>query len=168
HSCVSMAGGVSQVDLPIARLAPWKAAFPPEPVTPRPPRPQAPARAPQSFVVRRGDELRVFLGTPLEGEEIVIAAAAAREASAQRRPRRIDRAAALVGIEETAHAAEDMVFLPAHGILGTPALHRELRPSLAKREPEMFGQPLHVALGESDQGIGAAVARTLLAVVHGL
>src|SRR5262249_6975437 len=64
--------------------------------------------------------------------------------------------------------AKDMVLLAAHRILGTPALHRELRFGPAKSEPEMLGQAFHVALVEGDQGVGAAVAWTLLAVVHRL
>src|SRR5215813_14384309 len=122
--------------------------------------------SPLSFVVGGGDEFRVLLGAPLEGQKIIIAASAAREASAQRRARLVDGAAAFLRVKEAAHAAEDMILLAAHRILCPPPLHRELRLGLTKGEAKMFGQPFYVALGESDERIGAAVAWTLLAVVH--
>jgi len=67
-----------------------------------------------SFVVGGGDELRVLLGAPLEGQKIIIAASAARKAPAQRRTRRVHGAAAFFRVKEAAHAAEDMVLLAAH------------------------------------------------------
>src|SRR5262249_35162624 len=80
-----------------------------------------------SFVVGGGNELRVLLRAPLEGQKIIIATSAAWEAPAQRRACLIDAAAALFRVKEAAHAAEDMVLLAAHRILCTPPLHRELR-----------------------------------------
>src|SRR5215471_3223882 len=122
--------------------------------------------SPLSFVVGGGDEFLVLLGAPLEGQKIIIPTSAAREASAQRRARLVDGAAAFFCVKEAAHAAEDMVLLAAHRILCTPPLHRELRLGLTEGKAKMFGQPFYVALGESDERIGAAVAWTLLAVVH--
>src|SRR5215475_10242177 len=119
-----------------------------------------------SFVVGGGDEVRILLGAPLKCQKIIVAASAAREAPAQRRARLIDGATAFFRVKEAAHAAEDMVFLAAHGILCTPPLHRKLRLGLPKGEAKMFGQPFYVPLVESDERIGAAVAWTLLAVVH--
>ena len=63
-----------------------------------------------SLVVGGGDVLGIFLGAALEGQEVVIAAAPAGEAPAQRGTRVVDGAAPLVGVEEAADAAEDVVW----------------------------------------------------------
>src|SRR5262245_3947030 len=120
-----------------------------------------------SLVVGDGDELGVLLGAPLEGQEVVVAAASAGEAATERRARLVDRAAALLGVEEAAHAPEDLVRLAPHGVLAAPALDRELGLGLAEGDPKVLGQPFHIALVERDQRIGAAIAGTFLAVVHG-
>src|SRR5262245_18576243 len=120
-----------------------------------------------SLVVGGGDELGVFLGAPLEDEEVVIAAAAAGEAAAEGGARVVAGAAALLGVEEAADAAEDLARLAAHGVLAAPALDRELGLGVSEGDPEVLGEPLHIALVEGDQRIGAAVAGAFLAVVHG-
>ena len=119
------------------------------------------------LVVRRGDELGVVLGFALEREEVVVAAAAvAGIAAAGGGAGRIDGAAPFLGVEEPAHPAEVLVLLAAHGILVAPALDRELRLGLVEGEVEVLGKPFHIPLGQRDQRIGAAVARTFRAVVH--
>ena len=64
--------------------------------------------------------------TPLEGQEVVVAAAASRIASAGGGPRLVDGAPALFRFEEAAGAAEVRIGLAAHGIFVAPALDREL------------------------------------------
>src|SRR3546814_17441274 len=67
-----------------------------------------------SVVVGDGHVVRVFLGVALELQELVVAAAlAARILAADLRPRLIDRAAALVGVEARADAAEVLIVLMA-------------------------------------------------------
>ncbi len=117
-------------------------------------------------IVRGSDELLVLLRTALEGEEVVIAAAAARKAPAQAGAGLIHRAAALLGIEEAADAAEDLVRLAPHGVLGPPPFGGELAARLLEREVEVLGEPLHVTLGQPDERIRAAVSGAFLAIVH--
>src|SRR5262249_30748602 len=102
----------------------------------------------------------------LERQEIVVAAARAGIAAAGGGPRLVDRAATLLGIEEAANPAEVHVLLAAHGILMTPALAGELGSGHLEAKGKVLGQPLDVALGQGNQGVGAAVAGALLAVVH--
>src|SRR3546814_18638978 len=67
-----------------------------------------------SVVVGDGHVVRVFLGVALELQEFVVAAAlAAGLLAADLWPRLIDRAAALVGVEDRADAAEVLVVLSA-------------------------------------------------------
>jgi hypothetical protein len=68
-------------------------------------------------VVGGGDKLVVLLRPALERQEIVVAAAAAGIAAANGRARLVDRAAALLGVEERADAAERLVGLAAEGIV---------------------------------------------------
>src|SRR6476469_3954409 len=103
---------------------------------------------------------------PLERQEVVVAAAAAGIAAAHGWARLVDRAAALVGVEERADAAEMLVGLAANGILAAVPLDRELGLGLLEGEVEMLGKPLHVPLVEGDQRVGAAVTGALFAVIH--
>jgi len=59
--------------------------------------------------------------------------------SAQRRARRVHAAATLLGIEEAAHAAEQLVGLAPHRILIAPALDRELGLRPLEGHIEMLG-----------------------------
>src|SRR5207245_58609 len=122
--------------------------------------------SPPSLVVGGGDEVGVLLGAPLEGQEVVIAAAPAGEAAAQRWARLVNGAGPLLGVEEPAHPTEDVVLLAPQGILVIPALDRELGLRLPEAQAEVLRQPLHVALGDGDERVGAAVAGALLAIVH--
>src|SRR5260221_14409311 len=97
-----------------------------------------------------------------------MAAASAREVAAQRGARLVHAAAALLGVEEAADTAKQLVGLAPHGILVAPALDRELDLRLREGQVEMPRQPLHIALVERDERVGAAVAGTLLAVIHGV
>src|SRR5262249_40054977 len=83
-----------------------------------------------------------------------------------RGPGRIHRAAPLLGVEEAADAAEVLILLAAHRVLVAPTLDRELLLRLLEAQVEVLRQPLHVALGERDQRIRAAVAGTFAAVIH--
>src|SRR5262249_33073205 len=76
----------------------------------------------------------------------------------------VDCAAALLGVEEPADAPEVLVLLAAHGILVTIALDRELGLGLVEAQIEVFGQPLHITLGEGDKRVGAAIPGALLAI----
>src|SRR6185437_2720891 len=112
------------------------------------------------------DEVRVFLRAALEGKEIVIAAArGARIEPANGGPRLVDRALALLGIEEPADAAEMGIGLAAHEIFVAPLHCGELLARLGEAEAEMLGQALHVTLVELDQGIGTAISRALQTIV---
>ncbi len=124
------------------------------------------AQASGSPVVGGRYELLILLRTPLEGQEVVVAAAASRIASAGGGPRLVDGAPALFRIEEAAGAAEVRIGLAAHGIFVAPALDRELGLCFLEAQAEMLGEPLHVALIERDERVAAAVAGTFLAVVH--
>src|SRR5262249_8137082 len=75
-------------------------------------------------------------------------------------------AAALVGVEEPADAAENGVGLAAHGILAAPALNREFFARRLKGHAEVPGQALNVPLVQGDQGIGAAIAGAFFTIVH--
>src|SRR6202012_4747077 len=93
------------------------------------------------------------------------AAAAARIFAADGGPGLVDGAAALVGVEEAADLAEMHIGLAAHGI-GLVAVHLgEFAARGLEAQPEVIGQPLHITLLERDQGIGAAIARTLRTVI---
>src|SRR5262245_21421405 len=135
------------------------------PAGPAPCRRQPPPRA-LSFVVGGGDEFGVFLSPPLEGEKIIVAAAAARIAAAQRRPRFVNRAAPLVDVKEATDAAEDRIGLASHRVLAAPALHSEFLSGRLEAQSKVLGEALDIALVEGDQGIGAAIAGALLAIVH--
>src|SRR5262249_14138104 len=109
----------------------------------------------------------IVLRPALEREEIVVATAAvAGIAAAGGGARRIYGAAALLGVEEAAEAAEGLILLAAHGVFVSPALGGEFCLCLPEAQIELLREPLHVALGERDQRIGAAVAGTFAAVVH--
>ena len=114
----------------------------------------------------RGDVVFVFLGIPLGHQETVIAAAAAGILAAYGGPGSIDGAATLVGIEELADLAEMLVGLAAHGIFRFFIHLGELLARRFKGQLEVLGQTLDVALVERDQGIRAAIARALRAIIE--
>ena len=69
------------------------------------------------LVIGEGDELVVLLRAALEGQEIVVAAAAsAGKRAAYGGPRLVDGAAPLLGVEEAADAAVNRVLFTPHGI----------------------------------------------------
>src|SRR5258706_15453855 len=116
-------------------------------------------------VPSRGDVIGVFLGVPLRHQESVIAASPARIFAADGGAGGVYRAAALIGVEEPADLAEMGVSLAPHGI-GLFAVHLgELLARRLEAEAEMVGQPLHIALLERDQGIGAAIARAFRTII---
>src|SRR5262249_5469308 len=72
----------------------------------------------------------------------------------------------LLGVEEAAHPAEQLVGLAAHRIFVAPALDREFGLGDLEGQAEMLSQALHIAFAERNQRIGATVAGALLAIVH--
>src|SRR5215216_185048 len=108
----------------------------------------------------------VVLGVAFEAQEIVIAAR--RDAgifAAHRGPCLVDRAAALLDIEELADPAEVFVLLAAHdALIAVGGLQIFLLEGFG-REAEMLREPDDIALGDDDRRIGTAVAGALQAIV---
>ena len=108
----------------------------------------------------------VVLAVPLEAEEIVIAAAAlAGEGAADPRARFIDGAAAGLGVEEAADAAEMRILLSPHD--ATIAIFRggEAALSFLIGHSEMAGDPGEIETRDHDHRIGAAIARAFEAII---
>src|SRR5262245_56937876 len=113
-----------------------------------------------------GHVVGVLLAAPLEAEEVPIAAAAlAGKRPADPRARLIDGAAAGLGVEEPADAAEMRVLLAPHD--ATMAMFRGGEPALGflVGHPEMAGDAGEVETRDHDHRIGAAIARAFEAVV---
>src|ERR1043166_6976357 len=103
---------------------------------------------------RGGDEFRVLLQAPLEFEEFVITAAMRfRVFAAGERPRLVDRAVALVRIEELTDLAKVHIRLATHRVFLVVAWDRELLLCLAEAESEVHGHPFKVPSGQRNDGI---------------
>ena len=101
----------------------------------------------------------VALRFPFRGQEVVIAATfVPRIRAADFRPRLIDGAAALVGVEKAANAAEMLIGLAAHGIGLVPVHFGKFDAGGLKAQPEMLGKALHIAAVQGDYGIGTAIS----------
>mgnify|MGYP003343487195 CR=1 FL=1 len=118
-------------------------------------------------VVGRRNEVRVFLVPAFGRQEVVIAAAPTRIFAAGLGPRRVDGAAAFLGVEEAADAPEDRIGLAAHGVFLVAIHFGELLARGLEAEAEMLGQPFDVGFGERNERIGTAIAGAFEAIVLG-
>jgi hypothetical protein len=121
-----------------------------------------------SSVPGRGNVVWIFLSAAFGCKEIVVAAATTRIIPADRWSRLIDRAAALLRIEEVANFAEMNISLAPHRERFIAVALGEFAARGRKVDVEVIRQPLHIALRQWDDGIGTTVAWALRAIVHGL
>jgi predicted ATP-dependent serine protease len=98
---------------------------------------------------------------------VVAAAAGAGERAAYGGTRRVDGAAALLGIEEAADLAVQLVLLAPHGVLAAMLLLGKRPLGIIEGEIVMAGQPLDIPLIQGDERVGTAVTGTFPAVILG-
>ena len=112
--------------------------------------------------------VRVVHHAPLGRQEIVIAAAPARIIAANFRTCFIDRAAALIAIEEMTNLTEMLVFLPSHCIGRAPigVFLGEFLLCLLVAKAEILRQALQITLCQLDDGIGTTIAGTFRTIIH--
>ena len=112
--------------------------------------------------------IRVVHHAPLGRQEIVIAAAPARIIAANFRTCFIDRAAALISIEEMTNLTEMLVFLPSHCIGRAPVgvFLGEFLLCLLVAKAEILRQALQITLCQLDDGIGTTIAGTFRTIIH--
>ncbi len=108
----------------------------------------------------------VILVLTFKLQKVVVAAVfLIRKLTADFGPRAVDGATAGIRIEETADPAEMLVFLAPHNALVAVVRFGEFALRLRIRIAMVLRQSFDIALGQRYDGIGAAVAGTVEAVV---